>query len=411
MLSFRMPAHDYSPEQVAALLRENAQDDKELTEIANLIATTKWQSGMESQHEKIVMDVLNLLMGMDIPFYKRDVHGNKNGEYTTGERLAMVRERLTMAIGAAERAIAQAKEAKSLAEKYVDCFQAITAEVDGKYPSNASLIRVAEIVSVAQSGLPADRIEHVTPPDENGIRRHTVDAREVVLRLGLARVVHDLQPNQRICTECLGLGILKQMSPYRVGTKPTVPGFPYQTQWIIQCPVCVMGKVNICGHCAKTLPQYKLECDCPGAAGELAERRTNERIKATATFERIMLADYKGEMLAVGDITGWKDKFIETATAASYLENHPDALLFACEPTSDLMAMSAGDIMERMQEDATCNANPEDGDDVLEFSAEAQGVLNGLLDTWAKEHVTTRTLWYPTNAVVQLHAPEEPPSS
>jgi hypothetical protein len=406
-----LPAEYRTPAKLAEYLQSTAESPDDIERLVNLLATTKRQSGMESNHEKWIMAILNFLNGHDIPFYKRDERGNKKGEYAIPERLSLLTEKLATAMSNSEKAVEKANDAHVRAGKYQNIIAALEEEFEGKVVSQ----RVIDLFEAAKTidGFWSKSMT-VSLPDERGITRHRIDARAVVLRLGLSIVTHDLEPNQKICPECLGLGILKCDQSYGLGErKPREDAFPYHHQWLAPCHTCVMGKVTLCEHCKNLLPRFKLECDCAGARSARSERRRNEEIAKVAGFPRVKIADYTGEMVAVGDAAGSGEKFISTDEISDYLVRHPDALFFACEKTDSLFEFSAGDIMERMQEDATSNANPVDDEDVLEFSADAQAELNSLLEAWIKKHVTARSLWYPIDVVVvpKEIAPTEQPTT
>jgi hypothetical protein len=51
------------------------------------------QSGMEQEHERIVLELLNFMNGLDIPFWRDRERGAESGELSIRERLDQVKKR------------------------------------------------------------------------------------------------------------------------------------------------------------------------------------------------------------------------------------------------------------------------------------------------------------------------------
>lgn len=405
MTTIQLDAFSGSVEDLAALLKEHmppAMTAALVTELEG--ATTLRQSGMEKKHEQWVLATLNFLQGIDIPFYNRAPNGDRlKGDKEIPERLTLARQKLSAAEASASQAHSVANEERKKREQIEECFNALRAEL-AKDTSPHATAQIQAIIDIVDTAQPVGWAKigdilraRAEAPDERGVRRITIDGREAVLRLGVGRIVHDLMANEEICSECLGLGLVKSSQPYGTGDrKPHESAFPYHHQWLVPCQVCWVGKVQKCGYCTKVTPRYQLQCACAGAVAARKVTAEAQEVERIASLPHVALADYEGKMLYVND------EFISTDEAEEYLLDRPGAVFFACQSTSDLMTLSAGDIMENMQNDATENANPEDGDDVLDFSKDAQSELNALLDVWSKQHVTPRTLWYADDVIVDV---------
>jgi hypothetical protein len=364
------------------------------------------QTGMEQQNEKTVLELLNLFTGLDIPFYIRDQRGEKTGrEYSTPERLAMLKEQffeMRKVAKEATKLVNEADQRADAAKKTLADYELALHAAVNELHENPHHEQAVGRVKVILENVVHDRASSVkiSDPDDSGVRHVTLDAREVMLRLCFQRIVHDLAPDERICKQCLGLGIFKVSAPYGMGKqKPHKEAFPFQHQWLSPCHHCYMGKVRVCLHCKEDLSRLRTRCECKAAQ---AERMAEEAIKEAErrkAVPRIALADYTHPMVWC-DKT---DKFIQVDHLEDHLEDHPDAVVFACEPTESLTKPDAEDVIETLQDRATGEASPEDGEDVLDFSKEATTELATFLEEWSKKHVVARTLYYPDmNLIVEV---------
>lgn len=380
------------------------------------------QTGMEAKHQQWVLATLNFLTAMDIPFYNRDEDGNKlPGEKQIPERLSLVVHQYSAlaktAAGAADRVKrAQAKQsvAEEESKEIKRIFRLALEEIESRQrDSRETMVAVHELLSHVFSDEWMKAVRDGFNPvesqkDEHGVRRVTIDARDIVLRLGLHRIVHDLQEDEKVCGACLGLGIIRHSAPYRVGSqRPDDWAWPYHDNWMGPCPNCYMGKVKICLLCTKPLARGHLQCQCEGAyAARRAEDAKKEEERRQGLL-RVPLAQYDGKML-------WADKadrYVDVDDVENWLEDHEDEVFFACKPMDPLMVPDAADIIEDLQNNSTENASPEDGDDVLDFSKEAETELAELLQAWAKKNVTARTMWYADmDVIVEVpRPPADPP--
>lgn len=357
------------------------------------------QTGMEQQNEKVVLALLNLFSALEIPFYIRDKRGEKTGrEYSTPDRLEMLKQKFAE-IGS--KAAAYEKELDRTNQR-LDAYEIALRAALNELRENAHHEQAAARAKVILENIVHDPKSSVqiSEPDDRGVRHVTLDAREVMLRLCFQRIVHDLAPDERICKQCLGLGISKVSAPYGMGKqKPHEDAFPFQHQWLSPCHNCYMGKVRVCSHCKEDLPRSRTRCECKAAQAErMAEEAAKEEDRRKAV-PRIALADYTHPMVWCDET----DKFIQVDYIEDHLEEHPDAVLFACEPTEPLTKPDAEDVIETLQNRATEEASPEDGEDVLDFSKEATTELDTFLEEWSKKHVVARTLYYPDmNLIVEV---------
>lgn len=373
------------------------------------IAYRPRQSGMEQQHERWIRDILNFLTSLDIPFFTLDARGNRiaGQDKDIPTRLGIVRDvvaklhREGSELRKSEASLSrQFNAASAKLGKYEDCLQAMREEYNKGGRDSRIVSALADLVETATKDVPRWPAPLVDPPDEKGVRRHTFDAREFFLRLGMANLVHDVAPNQEICKACLGLGLIKCGSAYGIGVdKPRYDAFPYQHQWLAPCNACYLGQTYLCDFCRAPLPREKTQCNCKEAEDDRAATSEAKHQAIVAKMPRIDYSDYEGKMLYVND------EFLEEDEALDYAEAHPDAVFFACEPTDSLILPDADEVMERMQEHSTINASPEDDEDVLEFSKDARAELDAFLAEWSKKHVTARTLWYPIDRVVVMPTP------
>lgn len=363
------------------------------------------QSGMEQRNEQFVLGLINLLSRMGIPFYILDERTKqKTGrEYSTIERMEMLQRTYVergelakkadaAAVAAEQRAMVAAKKV----EQYRVAMDAAIAELGDDVEKNVAAARTKVILENVE---PSEETVKYGPPDDRGVRQVTLDARVLVLRLCMQRIVHDLAPNEAICTRCLGLGLIKDYSPFGLGDrKPHEDAFPYRHQWLRPCNECYMGKAVLCPHCRKVIPRHTTQCSCKEAQFELDVARQEKETERRKTLPRMSLAEYEHSLLWCDDA----DKFVNTDSVEDVLEEYPDTVFFACEPSAALTTPKGSDVMERLQEAATEEASPEDGEDVLEYENEKQAELE--LDTffekWAAMYVTARTLYYPNMKLI-----------
>jgi hypothetical protein len=361
----------------------------------------KRQSGMESKHEHWVMMTLNFLKDLDIPFYNRAPNGDRiKGDKDIPERLMLAIEKFKELERSCKEARTAMYKANDRVAEYKQHLLAMRAVAQAAAPGDGS---VATILAIADT-VPELRVQQPKGPDDRGVRRVEIDAREVVLRLGMQTVRHDLAPDEEICPQCLGLGLLKCDSSYGIGEqKPREDAFPYHYQWIAPCHICYMGKVKICGHCKKVVERAQVECHCEVARYQRGREQWTAEIERRKGLPRIPLVEYAGEMLWASEAK----RYIMSESAEDFLEANADEVFFACKPISSSVLPEASDIMERMEEQAYDAANPEpDGDPVLEFASGAAEELDALLLQWTDKNVTARTLWYEDrNLIVEVPVP------
>jgi hypothetical protein len=104
-------------------------------------------------------------------------------------------------------------------------------------------------------------------------------------------LVKDLTEHQAICPTCKGTALVIRDSRYGLrgeGDPNRRIHFPYSNQYIIQCPNCYTGVVNLCPFCGKILRRgYTncdgrgyLSCDCPAVRAKWEEEETAKENKA-----------------------------------------------------------------------------------------------------------------------------------
>lgn len=362
------------------------------------------QTGMEQQNEKVVLDLINLFAWFEIPFYIRDKRGEKTGrEYSTLQRLSMLKEKFKDIGAAAQNANKRADVATALIEKHRLAHAAVLAELwDASY---AAVARARVILQNVEE--PMETVKY-GDPDDRGVRKVTLDARALVLRLCMQRIVHDLSPDEAICKTCLGLGLIKCSSDYGLGDrKPNEKAFPYLHQWLRDCPSCYMGVAKLCPLCRAEIPRQCTACECTAAkaARELAGHE--KEMERQGKLPRVSLEAYKQPMV-------WCDECGEYVSVDSIDEHMGGCFddaddrprrsrlqqFFACEPSAPLTKPEADDIIEALYESSMAEVDPEDGEAVLNIAKEGAAELDAFLEEWAKKHVTARDLYYPNMKLI-----------
>lgn len=290
-------------------------------------------------------------------------------------------------------------EASQRIEAYQLAANAAIAELGTTTESIAAAARAKVILENVE---PTENTVLYGTPDHAGVRRVTLDARVVVLRLCMQRIVHHLTEHEALCPTCLGLGLIKPAQTFGVGeTKPGEDRFPYWDQWLAQCPTCYMGKVNLCSYCKEVIPRHRTRCECKAADLDRRMAIATHEAERQAKLPRVKLADYHLPLVWC-DTT---DRYIDTGDLYGHLEDHPDAVIFACELSAPLAVPDADEIMERLKDEVNSSMNPEDGDPALEFKDEAQAELElkTFLAKWAEAYVELRDLYYPNmNLMVEI---------
>ncbi len=372
-------------------------------------AKTKRQTGMEATHERWVLATLNFLHGMDIPVWNHGPNGVRLGQdKEIPERLSLVTKKIAEIKEHHSDAVEQWRNEKRLRAQFEKCLWAIESELadDTGRLEHRTIPAIIDIIATAKASLSREP-RRQAPTDERGVTRHTVDASEAVLRLGISNIVHDVAADEKICPECLGLGLLKCDQPYGTGErKPREDAFPYHHQWLAPCHVCYLGKVAVCVDCKQVItPRGHLWCTCTEATAKRAAVKAAAEAERRKTLPRVKLEDYQGDMVWCDEA----DRFIMTDAVEDHLEDYPDEVFFACEATEPLMIPDAEQVIEELQNNATSEASPEDGDEVLDFNAGAQAALAESLTEWAQRYVTSRRMWYSTSIILEVPRPEAPP--
>ena len=399
----------YTANELAKYLRALGTPDDVRELVRELTADAQRQSGMESKHERWVLETLNFLMGQDIPVYNYDSRGARlYGDKEIPERLKLVTQKIAAYASTAKANEEKFHSEKTLRKKAEACFQAIDAELQCADHSASRMVQViSEIVDHSRQGLGAP--PYKANRDDRGVTHYQIDAREVVLRLGMSAITHDCSEDEKICPECLGLGILKCDQPYGTGErKPREDAFSYHHQWLAPCHVCYFGRVNLCTHCKEILsPRGHLWCKCPAAEAERAAEKLTKETERRTRCKRVSLADYDGKMVWADNA----DRFLMVDAVEDHLEDYPDEVFFGCLPTEPIMIPDAEDVIENLQNSATQEASPEDGDDVLDFDQGAEAALAEALTEWAQKYVSARMMWYADmDVIVEVPRSEENPS-
>ena len=370
---------------------------------------TPRQSGKEQEHERYVMALLNFLQGLEIPFYQRAAPRYPNepewerpklGEYKITERLGMVITKIGVlnrdnaslmsayktAVTDLEQHEAMVADLSLALELLTDLLIDARAKKTEKGTSNAVLDAIGMALSVLRPEFPG-------APDANGVQHREFDVRLELLRAGFSQLKHDFAPGERLCRACRGLSVVKAGAPFGLSAgkepKPGESWWPYEHEWVSPCGNCYMGKVSFCKHCDADVPRNRQRCDCKVATAEHMAELSAKREEAWAKLPRILLSDYKEDML-------WAEhagKYLEVDQIEEHLEEAPGELFFACTPIADLGTPEASDVIDRLQEQAYDEAQPEDSGSVLDFTSDAEDKLQVLLDAWAKENVIPRKMF------------------
>lgn len=363
------------------------------------------QSGMERQHEAWVLDVLNFLQGLDIPFYNRDEYGNKlrgaAGEKSIPERLAIVHTNYL----AKEAELQKLRDALRVSESKCERYEMGLDVLNSYLTDDERAKKDTVIYGLVQAALSDYQAEPIRTfeKDARGVTRVTVDARQVVLRLGMDRVVHDLDVDEEVCKVCLGLGLLKCDRAYgKMDRQPREDAYPYHHQWIAPCHACYLGKAQVCTFCKAAIIRGHTWCTCNESTAARAAKKHEEEIERRKTLPRIALADYDGEMVWADDAA----RYLDIDGIDGHLDAHPDETFFACKPMDYKAALDADAIIARLQEHAYDEMQPDDDGDILELDEAATAELDTFLAQWLDKHVTARRMWYEDrNLIVDVPRP------
>jgi hypothetical protein len=225
------------------------------------------------------------------------------------------------------------------------------------------------------------------------VRRETIDVTKT-LRACFGETtsfVKDMQPDERICTACHGLGVIRNEQPFALN-EPGQPrrGFPYTQQYVQPCPNCYTGVEQFCVHCGESLRLPFRHCNCPTALAERhaeEDRKENER---RATCKQVPLSEYEGRALYDADACEYVyDEFEDLDPHHTY---------YACEESKTWLRPDTDDIIERLEELAYDSVRDCDG--LLDFNPGHEEALQEALDDWFQRFCVLDTTYWPLHNVI-----------
>jgi len=244
---------------------------------------------------------------------------------------------------------------------------------------------------------------------DNGITRVTIDV-SATLRACFGETIEitkDLQPHERVCTACRGLGAIKRDMPFAMrGPGEAGHGFPYHQEYVGPCPNCYNGIEKLCEFCAE--PLYKgytsgaYWCNCKEASDERSRTAKDKEAARMAKAKRVPLAEYTGTML----FRARDEVFVEAEDAREDARDDPEELYYACDPVDNWVKPAAAELIDDLDNRAADEWEDFEG---LDLTDEAKDALQNALDLWWTEHVKLQTLYYPNeDTIVVVPAESEP---
>lgn len=229
----------------------------------------------------------------------------------------------------------------------------------------------------------------------------------------------DLMDDEMLCNHCSGVGFILGDMPFdvsedmkkryphiNIGSSPFKYGktsyFPFNKQYLHQCPHCYGGVQHFCPHCRTPYQnRSSRECDCEEYQNE---KREKERKKSKLTYckaIKISLQEaIKQGITMLYDDT--RDKFVDADEVYDYL-------LEATEDTIDIHLKD----MTFMFYATSTEAISFDVDNILENACDylfddvesrLQDVdeLRELLDAWAEKNKECSTTYVPNYKIVVM---------
>lgn len=367
------------------------------------------QSGMEQQHERWVLATLNFLAGLDIPFYLRDDRGDRipGRDLDIPARLALVREKVVSLRLLASQELRASVAAMTRLDDIERSMRAACELLEASANRGPGVPEAKQALELFSNYLePKNQPNDNPTADHKGVKRYRFDVRDVMVRLGLNNLAHDVGPNERLCPSCWGLGLVKSNSPYGLGKMQLGErAFPYRHEWLMACPTCYLGKVGVCEHCSNVLVRGQLRCKCDAAVAVEAAMKLKANDDRRAKCKRIKLADYTGELLWCES----SDRYVAPDSVDDVLVDEPDEVFYACNPIRpSAFYPDADDLITQMEEQAYDEAHPDDDDhEILDYSKEAVVELAKLIETWGEKNLKVKQFWYPDmNTIVEVSSAE-----
>ena len=229
------------------------------------------------------------------------------------------------------------------------------------------------------------------------VQRSTIDVTATLIECFGERLTldKDLEPDQRICTACKGLALVRQDQPFALREPGESQfGFPYHLEYVAHCPNCYMGIQTLCGHCGEPMHRGRLSCNCAAAQAERDAARRDKELERQKHCKRIALADYNEEMLyddTTGDFRCFDGDDLE-----------PDHTYFACKPQKDWLAPDADQVLETLSERAyeVCE------DYELGYKPGFKEALEKSLNTWFAEYAELGTTYWADRTTIVV-VPQE----
>jgi hypothetical protein len=218
-------------------------------------------------------------------------------------------------------------------------------------------------------------------------------------------LIKDLQPDQRICTTCKGLALVKREQPFSLGAADAKLSWPYELEYVCFCPDCYTGVQTLCTHCKQPAPLWRLHCDCPAARDERRAESDAKEASRRLSCRRVLLADYDGDM--VYDVTTGDFRCVDGD------DFEPDHTYFACKPGLDWVEPDADQVLETISERASeiC------ADCEVDYKPGFKEALEKELAHWFKQYAVLGTIYWPDYDTVvvmpeyETEEDDEPPSA
>lgn len=223
---------------------------------------------------------------------------------------------------------------------------------------------------------------------KNGIK----EPKRVIVDVNLhlpQKLIKYLQDGEIICPRCNGTGIVKSEQSYGIKGLKNKAMFPFTKEYMIPCPNCYDGTVDICKYCGQPAPSGsksytpESQCMCVGAVNARKQERREKSFKIWEKAEKIDYAEAL-KRFAMVYIENW-DRYVETDDLLDAIYKEPDRYELRVYGTSETkIAMDADNIIENACEDLH-----DDADDNLD-----RDELQELLDKWCKDNESvTLTYW------------------
>jgi len=215
-------------------------------------------------------------------------------------------------------------------------------------------------------------------------------------------LIKDLQPDQRICTTCKGLALVKRSQPFALvessaaRTGHGFHGFPYSLEYVCFCPDCYTGVQTLCKHCGEPVfTRGYQQCNCKAAQEERRAASDAKEFERRKACRRVPLSDYDGDMVYDTDTS-------EFWCIDGSDDLDPEHTYFACKPGKDWVEPDADQVLEALSEHAAeiCE------DCEINYKPGYKEALEKALGKWFAKYSVLGTIYWPDYNTIVI-VPEE----